>query len=436
MRTTKRHYRSKAGFADLYLERYGSGIVEGLPDPDPDLFLIITIPAYKEPDLAGSISSLLACDPPGIKWEIIVNVNYPESADPESVRVTMDSFSVVRSLAEKNRRTDVRIISLLSAGLPNRHAGVGLARKIAMDQAVVRFNQVGRPDGIIAGFDADSSCDRSYLAAIVRFYLHHKEARTANVFFEHPLPEGAGSGTNRSIAEYELYLRYMRLAIRETGHPHAIHTVGSSFTVRCKTYVRVNGMGRDKAGEDFYFLHKCIRLGGFWEINDTAVLPSARESDRVIFGTGAAMQKQNSLDSELRVYNLDSFYPLKQFFSRVGQYRALLAGGGNPETAWTDLPESLRSFLQRSDAAGSLTRIFRDSAGEESFTKKFFEWFTVFMILKYLNDVHKDFYGKLPVTREASVMAVKCGLPGTGSAADLLKRFREFERGSGNIRIS
>ncbi|MDD4645482.1 MAG: hypothetical protein PHY99_05800, partial [Bacteroidales bacterium] len=285
---------SKAGFAGLYLERYGSGLVSGLPEPDPDLFLIVTIPAFKEPDLTGSLMSLLACDPPGVTWEILININYPENAGYEVVANSKQSLAEVAQIAGQLKRSDVRIHCLWNPDMPKRHAGVGLARKIAMDEAVRRFNYIGRPDGVILAFDADSTCDQNYLQRVAGFYQHNRSVRTANIFFEHPLTGQGDPKIYHSIAQYELYLRYMRLAVGFTGHPYCMHTVGSSFSVRCKTYIRVNGMGRDKAGEDFYFLHKCILLKGFWEINDTTVRPSARESDRVSFGTGASVhQLQN-----------------------------------------------------------------------------------------------------------------------------------------------
>jgi hypothetical protein len=436
MKTTRKPFRSKAGFADLYLDRYGSGTVEGMPDPDPDLFLIVAIPAYKEPDIGTCIRSLLDCHPPGVKWEIIVNVNYPETADNESIRSSMDSYETVLEIARNIRRNDVRVLPILSARLPARHAGVGLARKIAMDQAIARFNLIGRPEGIICGYDADTVCEVGYLETIVRFYAHHKGARTANIYFEHSLPEGNEPLQGMAITEYELYLRYLRLAIRETGHPHDIHSVGSAFSVRAKTYIRVNGMGQYKAGEDFYFLHKCILLGGFWEINETGVLPSARESDRVIFGTGASMLKQRNSEVGLLVYSLDSFYPLRLFFSRIRQLRTMLAESANPEAAWADLPESFRLFLQRIDAAGNLMRIFRDTAGEDSFRKNFFAWFNILMVVKYLNDVHKDFYSKEPVRQEASHLGARMGLPLADSVQEMLNGYRNYERKRGNTRIN
>lgn len=419
--------RSKAGFAGLYQERYGSGTVEGLPEPDPDLFLIVAIPAYKEPDLMGSIRSLLSCDPPGVKWEILVNVNYPGNSLADVVETSRKSVADVQQLGESLTRDDVQIHCLWNPDMPARHAGVGLARKQAMDQAVSRFNSIGRPDGVIVSFDADTSCDHGYLKTIARFYLRNPGVRTANIYFEHPLSGESGPRIYRSIAQYELYLRYMRLAIELTGHPHAIHTVGSSFTVRCKTYISVNGMGRDKAGEDFYFLHKCIHLKGFWEINETAVYPSVRESDRVSFGTGASMQRMQS-EAMLEVYDLDSFEPLKELFGRVGDNRQL------PE-AWESISPALAGFMKMQKADERIQVLRNDSASEQTFRDKFFGWFNGFMILRYLNETHKTHYARKPVLQEASRLAEKTGISRSESAEGLLINFREFERGRGNRKI-
>jgi len=478
--------RSKTGFADLYLERYGSGSVEGLPGPDPDLFLIVTIPAFKEPDLATSVLSLLACEQPGVQWEILVNINYPENSRPDVIELSRQSMADVKQVSDNLTRTDVRIHCLWSPDLPARHAGVGLARKIVMDLAVRRFNSIGRPDGVILSFDADSTCETSYLRSVARYYLRNPSVRTANIYFEHPLTGGFDPHIFHSIAQYELYLRYMRLAIEGTGHPHSIHTVGSSFSLKCKTYIRVNGMGRDKAGEDFYFLHKCIQLKGFWEINETAVYPSVRESDRVSFGTGASIRQLLS-EASLKVYNFDSFKPLQKVFSQVGEYwstsprrqpaspfppappprgqalrkewvssrqipgsdnrqqtadtsaspsdRTLSEVEGQLELQWEAISPGLAEFMKSRNAAKRIGEMRRDSAREETFRAKFFAWFNGFMVLQYLNAMHKQHYSKMPVLHEASRLASILGIPAAVSAEDLLLNYRNFERGRGNRKI-
>lgn len=427
--------RSKIGFADLYLERYGSGSVEGLPEPDPDLFLIVTLPAFKEPDLPDSLNALLSCHPPGVKWEILVNINYPENSPDEVVAICRKSMSDVQQLSRDLMRDDVRIHCLWNPDMPARHAGVGLARKMVMDQAVQRFNLIGRPEGVILSFDADSSCDKDYLQTVARFYIQNPRVRTANIYFEHPLTGGFHPRIYHSIAQYELYLRYMRLAIENTGHPHSIHTVGSSFSLRGKTYIRVNGMGRNKAGEDFYFLHKCILLGNFWEINETMVWPSARESDRVIFGTGASVHRQMQNEAMLQVYNLDSLNPIRKLFGRVGHYWQSTTTIRQLEEDWEAISIELAEFMRSRNAAKRIMEMHQGSAGEDTFTAKFFAWFNGFMILQYLNEEHKSHYLKMPVTEEASRLAVIMGIGKAETAEELLLNFRDFEKGRGNRRV-
>ena len=344
-------------------------------------------------------------------------------------------MAAVEEISKNLDRQDVTIHCLWNPDMPARHAGVGLARKIAMDTAVQRFNLIGRKDGIILAFDADSQCEPGYLKKITGFYLSHPSARTANIYFEHPTGGPLDKRIYQSITQYELYLRYMKLAIESTGHPHAIHTVGSSFSLRARTYIRVNGMGRDKAGEDFYFLHKCIQLRNFWEINDTSVYPSSRESDRVSFGTGASIQKQMLAEPVLDVYCLESFAPLKVLFEKVGDFwHQLESGSFNEEDVFT-ISAGLAEFAGMKIGVARIRDMHRDSASEATFRDKFFAWFNGFMILRYLNEVHKTVYSKLPVAVEASKLADRLGITTGGSAKELLDSYREYEKGRGNRKI-
>jgi hypothetical protein len=435
MTSIENQVRSRIGFADLYLERYGSGSVVELPEPDPDLCLIITIPAYKEPFLADSIKALLACTPPGIKWEILVNINFPENSPPEIVELSNTALKSLMELSKDVIRNDVRIHCLWNPDVPIRHAGVGLARKMVMDQAIYRFNFIGRPNGLIVSFDADSICDVGYLKSVVDFYKRRPSARTANIFFEHPLSGPFNERIYHSITQYELYLRYVRLAIEWTGHPHSIHTVGSSFSLRAMTYIRVNGMGRDKAGEDFYFLHKCLQLKGFWEINETTVYPSVRESDRVTFGTGASIHRQMTGNGVLDVYSFESFIPLKVFFGRVGYWWQMLENNQNLSDGWKPIAPALDEFLMRKDAIAKISGMHNSSASELTFRDKFFAWFNGFMILKYLNETHKDFYCKGPVIQQACELAGILGIRSFESVEGMLINFRLFEKSRGNRKI-
>ena len=66
--------------------------------------------------------------------------------------------------------------------LPHKHAGVGLARKIGMDMAAYRLEQVQQRTAPIVCFDADSRCAPNYLKAIETLMRQELERL--------PFPEG------------------------------------------------------------------------------------------------------------------------------------------------------------------------------------------------------------------------------------------------------
>lgn len=421
----------------IYLNRYASGPAKGLPEPDPDLFLSVVIPAYKEENLRDALNSLLNCEPPGIQWEILVHVNHPDQAPENIIRISLDSLNQIGEISKNNTRSDVAIHAIYSPGLPVRHAGVGLARKIGMDTAVDRFYRLSRPEGIVVAFDADAGCSVDYLREITRFYLGNLKAKTANVYFEHPLTGSLPVHVYDAIRNYELYLRYYRQALSAAGHPHAIYTVGSSFTVRASAYSSAGGMGRHRAGEDFYFLHKCILLGNFYEINSTTVFPSARESDRVLFGTGASITKQIVDIKGFEVYNLDAFLSLRSlFFKAPVFFNESKKGNDLTGLILKDLHPALQLFLKEQDASGKIAEIADNTGSVDTFVARFFAWFNGLMVLRYLNEVHREAFNKRPVTDEANRLAGMINMERSEDTETLLKLYRDFEKSGGITRIT
>ncbi len=436
MNPTGNRKPNKAGFAGLYLERYSSGPGWELPPPDPDLFLSVVIPSYKEPDLELTLMALLSCSSPGVRWEVLVVVNYPENAPQEVVELSHHAMMQVARVSRGLHRSDVAIHALWLPDLPKKHAGVGLARKSGMDEAIRRFNVLNRPEGILVSFDADSLCSPGFLQEIVKFYQCHPKAQTANIYFEHPLEGGLEPGCYRSIAEYELYLRYIRLAIERSGHPHAIHTVGSSFSLRAQTYVKANGMGRYQAGEDFYFLHKCVQLGQFYEINTTAVYPSSRESDRVAFGTGATIRKQIRCDGPLHVYSLSAFSWLTGFLADLETWYANIRSGSVTGILRDQLTPEIEGFIDQIGLNSKMQELIGATASYPTFRHRFFAWFNGFLLLRYLNEIHVSAFTRSPVFTEASELAKLVDIPAAKNVGELLQNYRAFEKQRGIRRIT
>jgi hypothetical protein len=57
------------------------------------------------------------------------------------------------------------------------------------------------------------------------------------------------------------------------------------------------------------------------------------------------------------------------------------------------------------------------------------------MILRYLNEVHKDYYKKEPVLDEARKLAGILGIGAAASETEMLIRYRNFEKARGNRKV-
>lgn len=418
-------------FADKYLKKqrlFADYITDTVSN---DLNIIVTIPCFNEPDLLPSLDALWNCHRPNGCAEVIVIVNSGEIVSDEILSQNEKTVADAKSWIESHQDERLKFFLIHQTNLPKKSAGVGLARKIVMDEAVSRFNKIDKSNGIITGFDADSGCDINYFVEIEKTFTKYPKANGANIFYEHPLEgDEFDQPIYDAIAQYELYLRYYMLAMRFAGHPHAYHTVGSSFGVSANAYIKQGGMNRRQAGEDFYFLQKIISLGKFYEIKTTNVIPSPRESDRVPFGTGKAIatfMEEGIVD--YKTYNYSAFKDLKKFFDRVDDFF-----GVDYETYLNklivELPGPVRSYLKEDNFFEALDEINRNCSSIESFRKKFFGAFNAFKVLKYLNNVHEQFIDEESIVVCAKQLLIDLGVETKGiySAKELLEIYRVYER--------
>jgi len=338
------------------------------------------IPAFDEPDVIGTLESLLNCEPPTQPVEVILAINYGENVEAELKEKAQTQYEQTKIWMAANERTDLEMNVLLLKELPKKHAGVGLARKIGMDEACYRFESIANGEGVIVCLDADCQVSKNYLIEIVNHYKQYPECIAANVYFEHPLDKEY----QEHILNYELHLRYYIEGLRQANYPFAFHTIGSTITVRHKTYQQQGGMNKRKAGEDFYFLHKVIPLGNFQEINEATVYPDARISHRVPFGTGRAIWEADTQQKNLQVsYHYESFLILKKLFEAVPEMF-------DKDLAEVDMPAILKNYLtEHIDFQKDIKSILKNTAGRESFVKRmhrYWDGITVLKLVHYLRD--------------------------------------------------
>ena len=396
--------------------------------PSENTEIIVVIPVYREKEhIFKTLSSLSECENPGIDVEVILLFNASENASNEVLEEQKNVAEIVRKNYQ-NHDSWLTFIVEERYNMPKKHFGAGMARKTGMDIALSRFFSIDKSEGVIVSLDADSLVEPNYFKAIYDWFKT-PEKNGASIYFEHPL-EGNEFPPEvyEGIIKYELHLRYYMQAWRETGFPYAFHTIGSAMAMRASAYARIGGMPKKQAGEDFYFLQKLIPLGHFGEINNTKVFPSPRPSDRVIFGTGAAITNHLSGIGNINLtYNYQAFIDLKHFFS----IRSQLFEIKNSEfEKWIlQLTNPIKDFLTETHFLTDLELLKSNCGSCEVFKKRFFEIFNAFKVVKYLNFAHNGYFEKISVM-DAGLAFLKnnnFSITGLSTEKKLLEFYRNLE---------
>jgi hypothetical protein len=354
----------------------------------PTVSMIVMIPCLNEPEIFRTLESLWACDSIKSNCEVVVVVNESENSSEAVKSFNQENYLRLFDWKKSNDRLNLVLHPVYARSVNAKHAGAGMARKIGMDEVVRRFNAINRPDGVIISTDADCLFSPNYLRQI-ELAFSRKSCFAATLNFKHRIGEMADPKQQLGIQLYEDYLHYYKKALDYVGFPDSIYTIGSAFAVRADAYVKQGGMNRRQAGEDFYFLNKLTKLGKIVEINDAYVYPSARVSDRVPFGTGAAMTKwMNDADDLSLTYNFAAFCDLKVLFDRVDSlFRITLLS-----EFMSSLPPSVQEYLESLNFSEKLDEINKYSSNLMPFRKRFFQFFDAFIILRFLNLAHQKYY--------------------------------------------
>jgi hypothetical protein len=380
-------------FAERYIQKNVVYPAFISAEVSPSLSMIVMIPCLNEPEIIRTLESLWNCDPVKSFCEVIVIVNNSESSPEEVKEFNRKTLQNLQLWKEKNDRPNLILNPIYASAVTAKFAGAGMARKIGMDEAIRRFNAINKPDGVIVSTDSDCLFSRNYLKRIEAVFSENKSCFAATLNFKHRFEEMAGAKQKDGIRLYEDYLHYYKHALDFAGFPDSIYTIGSAFAVRAEAYVKQGGMNRRQAGEDFYFLNKLTHLGQITEINDAFVYPSARVSDRVPFGTGAAMTKWMNEAEDLSVtYNFAAFLDLKKLFNQVDSLFRISATDYSRFISL--LPDSVQEYLQAFDFEAKITEINQNSSSLASFRKRFFQFFDAFIILRFLNLAHQKYYPK------------------------------------------
>jgi hypothetical protein len=418
-------------YADKYLSKQIAFIPYIERPPSGLLYFCVVIPTYLEDKIINTLISLKNAQPPEINVEILIVVNYSISESELNKSANNETYHELLLWCKSNSTETLRFFALLAADLPYKHAGVGLARKIGMDIALQRFNQLNRPEGIILSLDADSTVHPYYFKAVEeKLFASVSNNYGGFIFqFEHPT---SGDEFNidvyDAIVHYELHLRYYRHILQYTGFPYSYYTIGSCFGVNALFYAEQGGMNRRQAGEDFYFLNKLFPHKPFAFLNNSCVYPSPRPSFRVPFGTGAAVSRiVSNREHNYQSYSPQAFIDLKYLFNSIEKIYQNPAQDCN--LIFQTFPVSLQNFLLQSEFQNKIDEIRKNTKTIEAFQKRFYIWFDGFRVVKYLNWSHQYFYKKIPVDIAVKEYMEICGITfNFKNAIEILQYFREQDR--------
>ncbi len=395
---------------------------------DINLGIIVVIPCYNEPDIISTLISIEACAKPNKNVEIIIVVNSHEISDNKVVEINIQTEVNINKWLQQQRNYTYHVIHIKD--IPKKYAGVGYARKTGMDEAIRRFADNGISNGIICSLDADTVISSNYFIEIEKAFKKNNY-NACSIYFEHNIEgEEFSQEVYKRIIEYELHLRYYSNSLIYIGFPYYYYTIGSAFALTAKAYCMQGGMNKKQAGEDFYFLQKVMKPGGFYELNSTKVSPSPRPSDRVIFGTGPVIRKyMKQPKTEFVSYNFEAFKALKPLFDDKMQYFKINNADFDKLISRYQLP--LQDFLNTNDFRSAINTINNNIADKKNFSRKFFHWFDGFRIVKYLNFTHEKYFSKTPVLEAANTLIstakLNNGKPSKNSK-DLLLLMRKLDK--------
>ncbi|MGQ9425516.1 hypothetical protein ACXYTJ_07600 [Gilvimarinus sp. F26214L] len=273
--------------------------------------------------------------------------------------------------------------------------GVGLARKIGNDLAVELFRLGILGARFIHNSDADATLPADYFQQTAEL----PPASAAVYPFRHIAGDDALGCATRL---YEESLHYYVDGLRWAGSPYAFHTIGSCVAVSLQHYCQARGFPRRAGGEDFYLLNKLAKLCRVFSVHGAPITIAARQSSRVPFGTGPAVEKILALGSPDQFHSYDPrvFAELKTLLHSFGGLERQPSGS---EHWLAGLSSHLRDACQALQIGKLLDHLEREVHSPVHRRQHIAHWFDGFRTLKLIHYLQDNHYPALPFHRARSM---------------------------------
>ena len=318
---------------------------------------------------------------------IIFVINNLQSTN-ENIKA--DNYKAIKYLNElsfsEKEELNIAVVDASSSGkeLPEKDGGVGYARKIGMDIALNYFDY-SKQNNLLVCLDADCLVESNYFETIHSY--KNKGLSAGYIPFKHKFSELEEE--KYAIICYEIFLTYYVAGLVYAGSPFGFHSIGSTMVCRPELYIKIQGMNKKKAAEDFYFMEKLAKLTKIEVLKGTYVYPQGRKSWRVPFGTGQRITRYLLHEqNEYLLYDTQIFNILKKW-NEIFLSREIYSSSYYLEKAG-QINLHLKNYLINNSFAASWDKVLSNNKSPEQINRQKIYWFDGFRTLKlvhYLRDL-------------------------------------------------
>ena len=363
---------------------------------------VIVIPAIAEfENIKVVLNSLSKNDPAYFASTLILFVINNSRLSENVVKANnSESLEYLRSIIGSDGeqeffddRLQIGLIDASSEGkeLNDKESGVGLARKTGMDLALTLFDYSTKNKKLIISLDADCTVEQNYLTKIVDHFRNNNSS-VGIVNFEHQY-DGT-SENDAAIICYEIFLRYYVAGLNYAKSEYAFQSIGSTIVCDHNAYIKIGGMNKNKAAEDFYFLEKLSKNFNICRIDATKVYPSKRSSWRVPFGTGKSVSKfLSNPNEEYLLYDPEIFEILKNWLDLYHSEDIFIPGKLLENSK--NIHPQLHIFLDQQVFNEQWEKIISNTKSEKQLSYQQKIWFDGFKTLKLIHHLRDVAYPQI-----------------------------------------
>ena len=377
---------------DKYCRLYAEAeiaLLENFQLPPVDYALVI--PAFRESsDFLHRLQPLLQQQT--VLLVLVINQpSSPGSPDAENLALWHQALSLTEQVQQAENLcmgkithcpSHLLLVDRFHQGIDEKK-GVGLARKLGCDLALDIHRRGLLKTPILFNSDADTLLPNNYFSAA-------REARQSNSFsallypFQHLCDD---SKLGRATKIYEAKLQQYVDGLQRAGSAYAFHTIGSTIAISAEHYAQVRGFPPRSAGEDFYLLNKLAKVGNISHCSDALVNIFARQSNRVPFGTGPAVDRLMSTDDPEQA---EIFYDPEVFTLLAQVLRAFEVCPKNIDEC--EIPALAREALRQLGVEACFAHLAKQCKTGQQYRKQLADWFDGFKTLKFIHALRDSGY--------------------------------------------